>query len=174
MKLIPLYLIIGFALSAQAQNIKSTYDKFKDQTTVFTDGSRVRASKTSRIKTALGLRFFGYFRHPAQALKQNNDTFVLRFEYTGREWGFLKNNGLILILDGKERIDLGKPLHNGELAAGRYAGVNETMIYPISREELTKLASAEQVEMQLGSFEGEMDKRAIGLMKNLLKAGTVQ
>lgn len=141
-------LILLLAIPTFAQ-VKTDYDKFKDQTIV--------ASETVRLgKRNDGLSMAVKGLHKGEKLLTGDLHSYLVFWSSSPSWRFLNSRDLIFLADG-ERISLGKGSHSGDVSGSHYVHVTETLIYNITREDLEKLAKAASVEMKLGYIETKLD-----------------
>lgn len=99
-----------------------------------------------------------------------NDRFVallLRSESEG--WRFLGGAPDVdLIVDGAERMHLGKAMVGGQVTVRVLVGVEEDMVVPLTFDQLQHIANAQQVEMQLGSAEFALRPATIDVLRELV------
>jgi hypothetical protein len=153
-------LILLLAVPCYSQ-ITTRYDKFKDASiTTFSDG-------WVHAKTAhdgVRLKFYAYYTHPGQV--KRDEQYWLMFSNYCRLDCMGRGNNLIFLVDGN-RMALG---------AGQYGlenlraplGLQERLLYSISREELDSIANAKEVSFQLGKFETELSEKQKAGIKELL------
>lgn len=164
----PMKTILMLLLTVTAvysQDVKTSYDKFKDRTqVVFTKGRAVDDDRKSYwLWVAAG------FSYPGTTLKEPADSFLVQFTSSSGSWRFLKSHNLILLADGKS-YDLGAGKHDGDIRSSRWVTVSETISYAFNREQIEAIANAKKVELQLGGFEGYFDDKTLAKFKELLAA----
>ncbi|PYS99092.1 MAG: hypothetical protein DMF63_13565 [Acidobacteria bacterium] len=147
-----LLLILLFVVPCYSQATTS-YDKFKDQTTVSAESVHIGGRLHLEVK--------------AIQRKPDATQYYLVFRQVSRSWVFLKSHGLIFLADA-DRIDLGDGQHEGK-TNGHYGGVTEIMIYPIQREDLETLVKSPSLEMKLGPVEAKLDEKGKKGMKDVLE-----
>lgn len=139
-------------------DIKTEYDRFRDETTIST------GRRSIDTKSTLILKVEAYCIHKGQT-KASPEVMGLTFYSTSSHWKFLRNNTLNAVVDG-ERIQFGEAAAKDSRLA-RYSGVNEVLDYELTPEQLRKLANATSIEMQLGSVEFQLKDKFIQALKDL-------
>jgi len=141
-------LLIKLSLGAQTpQDIKTTYDKFKDVTTV--SGTRLfEHFKTSTVSVGIGV----VLQVSGNKIVEPNKLDLIFMEFDD----FTKNSDgeWWAIADG-ERIRLGKILATSKpvLSTGSLTIKQHYGVTTVSSEVFRKLAKANKVEMKIGTFE---------------------
>lgn len=159
-----LLLLFALVLSASAQKLSTTYDKFKDVTTI-------RAKDAEIVGSPKGgyVRFNVLARYPGQT-KATPDHVLLVFQSHSREWRFLRSNMLILLVDG-EAYDVGRPTRDSGIDTGRYtSGVWEHLYYRLPIGDAERIAKATNVEMQLGPMEAKWKPDNIAILREVVNA----
>jgi hypothetical protein len=150
-RLMLLPLVLLFTVSALSQtrqpgDITSTYDKFKDLTTVSLFFMPVPTEHYERL--VLGV----YFIYPGTTLKQNVSQVTLLLRSNSEQWKFLhEDERELIILADDERIPLGSIERiQGEITSG---GVAEFLGINLAASTFEKIVKAKKVEAQLGTVE---------------------
>ena len=135
------------------KKIESSYDKFKDQTTV-----SVKYLSPLPALSPVRLDIVAAFLYPGKTVTKPSIV-ALWFQSSSKNWQFLQQRQLLVIADG-ERIDLGEAERVDSKVnssrAGRYSSgvsVSELVGKMVSLETFLKIAKAKSVEMRLGSVE---------------------
>ncbi len=148
---------------------KVQYDKFKDQTRIFS--GFFPASKSSLyIMTNRMISIGSAFFFDGQMLIKAPSEFYILFETSGGDWAFLKDHHFYAIADG-ERMDLGDGEHDGDVKLG---GVSEYLIYKLTSENFHKIASAKKLEIKIGQYETELKDDTIQSFKNIESLAVVK
>lgn len=146
MKHLILSALLIFAQTRQPGEIKATYDKFQDTSTVTLYYMPVPTEKFERL--VMG----AYFTHAGLSLKEAPPNVTLLFRSNSDGWKYLRRHqrGLILMVDD-ERIPLGSIERvEDEILSN---GVIEYLGVVVSRSTFEKIANAKKVEAQLGRTE---------------------
>lgn len=139
--------------AARQGQIEEQYDQFRDECswhlwamTVYAEPpSTLSGSRELQIGAAATLYGPAHPERPGQAF------LGLIFVSTSKSWWFLESSRTVdFILNGTERLHLGRATHDGDVG---YGYVAETMIVPITFEQLEQLASAEVAQGQLGTIQ---------------------
>lgn len=147
--------------SAKSAQFETSYDKFKDETTV---RSKRYAFVVSGPKVSGGLSFTAEFSFKGQRLSVPVDRAYLTFVSYSGSWVFLDDQHLIALVDG-ERIDLGNGNRNGSLfGLGR---VQEVLLFDVPYAALVKIANGTKVEMQLGPDEFPLKDSHLAALRDL-------
>ena len=139
-----------------------TYDKFKDisiVSVVFVTSGTARLMVTGSMylmEASFGFR--------GQELNSSVDTFYLAFDHTGKEWDFLRNRDLYLIIDG-ERVSFSDGHHDGKVGGG---GISERLLFEIPRDTFTKIATAKSVELRVGSYQTKLKDEHLQAFRDLM------
>jgi hypothetical protein len=147
------YLLLAITLllwqSPQEQKVTSSYDRFKDTTTVssvyeftrFTNGQDVRFVKVRAVCSYLGER-------PSVTVRK----IVLGFQVVSYRWQFLpaQTTSLIILVDKVKVFD-----GHAELIAHDVAGdaMAETIAADIERPIMDQMVKGKLAEIQIGSVE---------------------
>lgn len=123
------------------------YDKFRDESRVAVGPFDI--SDLLRGARIYSLKMTARFIYDGQRLNGSAEDFALLFSSRSKEWKFLKNRELYMLIDG-ERISIGEAEHDGDVELR--SGVSEFMFFPISSEVFKRLASARQVEFKIGRW----------------------
>lgn len=143
------------------QSTKTTYDKFRDEITLRVGPDYVDI-KGSRLEVAL------YVSSKGQKLSRQELIIGLAVYSSTRTWRFLSDDYLIILLDGK-RLEIGKPIAKDSRLA-RYTGVDESLSFRLSEDDLRAISNAKQVEMQIGSTEFKLREKFIKRLAGLVLA----
>lgn len=138
------------------------YDKFKDETRVAVGPFSISDS-LQNTRGFLSLRMTIRFYHAGRELKQPADDFALLFRSYSREWRFLKNHDLFMLVDG-ERIAVGNSDYDGDVERN---GVSEFMLYSLSPDLIRRLAGAKQVEFKVGRVEIKLNEEHLQAIRDL-------
>lgn len=138
------------------------YDKFKDETRVAVGPFSISDS-LQNTRGFLSLRMIIRFFHAGRELKQPADDFALVFHSDSREWRFLKNHDLYMLVDG-ERIAVGEADYDGDVERD---GVSEFMRYSLSPDLIRRLAAAKQVQLKIGRVEVELKDEHLQAFRDL-------
>lgn len=156
-------LLLTFALSVFLQsNLTTKYDRFREETSVSTGTEYVDMKSAGRLEVV------AYFSHKGAGKSSDGLLIGLAFYSSSAHWRFLRDNRLIAIVDG-ERVDFGDPVVK-DSRLGRRVGVVESLAFDLERADLSKLASASRVEMQLGTVEFKLKDSFLRKLKELATA----
>ena len=156
---LPLVLLLSSIASAQA--LKTKYDRFKDETTVYVGPNYVDIDGP-RLEVAFYVGYAG--TKPAR----DRMTIGMAVYSSTREWRFISDDNLIVLVDGK-RLEIGKPISKDSKLA-RTRGVDESMAYKISEEQLITISKAEKVEMQIGRTEFALKQSFVRVLRELAES----
>jgi hypothetical protein len=146
----------------QATPLRYRYDRFENRT-------RVAAFLTSTVgnSTAPPVMVMALFDHPDSALSTSTAEIVFGFSAAGssryRDWTFLRDDDLALVLDGSTRIHL-EGVRRGSVGGGVIA---ETVLVPIPESDLTRIVHSTRIEGRVGPVEFVLDSASIGRLKSL-------
>lgn len=154
-----LILTILAVLLVSQSDLKPKYDRFRDETTVSTGLQYVDMKSPGRLETA------AYFSYKGQAKASNGLIIGLAFYSSSSHWRFVEHDDLIALIDG-ERLEFGNPIVKTS-RLGRRTGVDESLSYKLTRSDLNKIASAQQVEMQIGTVEFKLTGKFLNKLKDL-------
>ena len=162
-----LLLILAFAVSFSAQtvtekiakvekpkDIESSYDKFKDITTVYIKGIVFETKGNRWGMYSIGLQ--AAFVVPGEKVTKDVDSFKLMFYSTGSQWHWLRDSRLIILADG-EHMDFGQGERDSRI---NNSTVSEFVFFTLTRTQFEKLVNAKSVELQIGTFEGNITNRS--------------
>ncbi|MBK7803731.1 MAG: hypothetical protein IPJ55_13900 [Chloracidobacterium sp.] len=152
------------------KDVSFTYDKFKDVSRVQVKGVSFGTKDNRTGIYSIGVE--AYFDVPGQSLTDNVETFYILFRSFNRDWLWLHDSNLIMLIDGK-RTDLGP------------ASMTETCRWAVSMngcglrfrvETYERIVHANTLELQLGAFAGEITNRTLARttrkLKELLEVST--
>jgi hypothetical protein len=151
--------------AAIAVNITSSYDRFKDETTVSLGKIRVFGTSYTPVKFGIAqFDVFGGFVCRGQQICKP-DQVALAFSALEAYWEFrdFNNRNLILILDG-ERVPVG--MVSQQEFNVPYVGNEERLGVILPYDVFRKIAMAQKVEAQLGRLEFSLNEKQLeGLSK---------
>lgn len=142
------------------------YDKFKDLTVIQSPSMLVFPSQKGSgpiVELQASCGFTG--REP----KKGAVVLIFSFYSKSRDWSFLNSHAGIALADDA-RIKLGEGDRRGSVIAGSI--VRETINFDVTLDTMAKLGTAENFEVQVGSFEGVVEKWDRTTIPDLLKACT--
>jgi hypothetical protein len=93
-----------------------------------------------------------------------SEDFALLFRSRSKEWQFLKNHEMYMLIDG-DRVSLGEAEYDGDIER---SGVSEFMGYLIPRDLFERLSSARQVELKIGRWEVALKDEHLQAFRDLL------
>lgn len=137
-------LLLFLPLVGSGQSLKTKYDKFRDETTVYAGPDYVEMGARP-VEVAV------YVGYKGQTAAREGMIIGLAVYSSSSEWRFLDNDSLIVLADGK-RLDIGKPISK-DSKIDRRGGVDESLAYKISESDLVTMSRATKVEMQIGHVE---------------------
>lgn len=143
-------------------DLKTKYDRFRDETTVSIGPDYVDMKSPGRLEAA------AYFSHKGKTASAEGLIVGLAFYSSSKHWRFLDDDRLIAMADG-ERVDLGRPTTK-DSKLGRYVGVDESLSFALTREGFHTLARASKVEMKLGRVEFGLKDKFLKRLKELESA----
>lgn len=150
-----------FVLPVTAQKLSTDYDKFKNLTRVSGKSwEYVNADKGRPLRVNLYVFFKGE-KQTGEA-----DAAMLVFRSASSDWEYLKNNLLIILVDGA-RLDIGRAIRDSSIGKN---GVTETLMYAMPFADAQRLADASKVEVQIGRFEGTFTNDAHKMVRAVVKA----
>jgi hypothetical protein len=151
--------------SAHAVGFKTVYDKSERRTTVEIDPRT--ADPAMDVGNDIVLTAF--FRFTGEELKAPVKTATLRFSSDSRDWRFIPNRALTILVDG-ERISFPNGGRAGRLADPPDRVRIENMLYfGISRDELAQIAHGQVVEMKLGNRSFKLSSTQRAVLQDLLE-----
>lgn len=148
-----LLLLTLFALPSLAQEVKTSYDKFKDVTTV-TYKDRIQFNHFYVLATFKG-----------QERTDGTYWIIFTSPYTVRDH-YDRRASLVFLADG-ERVTFNVPRYDLERNT---QGLEERLYYTTNKDDLAKIANAKEVEFQLGRIVAKLsDKQKKGILEVLEK-----
>ncbi len=143
--------------------IETSYDKFKDRTTVETNYMRVAGSDWNSNPLEIAARL----NYPGQTPSKPRLA-ILYFYSATKTWRFKTEPTVLLLVDG-ERVDLGKAvLMDQDIHADRYSvSVREYLGVAVPFSTFEKIAGASSVEMQLGEIEFGLSDKVLATFREL-------
>lgn len=178
-KLLPL-ILIAFSISAFGQTKPkmirvegpppkpvASYDKFNDRTTV--ESAELRPEITNDYAILLP-RFSAQITlvYAGQQMRRDQDDALLVIRTASKDWMFLRNNDAIIIADNR-KIYLGQASRSGRVFTG---GVSESLGYRLNIADMTALAKASSVELQVGIVQAKVKDADLVVFKDILAAAT--
>lgn len=148
------------------KDVMMVYDKFKDLTTVKSKQFVSKALKTSHTKSS-SIGVIGAFQFPGEAMTGEADYIWLYFDTSNYDWTYLDNHNLIVIADNI-RVDVGDGIREAPVGSAGIGLVSEKLSYKLTRSDYAKIVNARTVEIQLGPFEGTIEKSGIAKLRNIL------
>jgi hypothetical protein len=139
------------------------YDRFRDETTIFTKPQVVQKpglflsaladAAGSETSAPMIVMLSGVIYNGARD-PNVTDELVIAFQISANAWRQLKSDHEVRVLfeDG-EVIKLGKAKYEGDIQQRSSLITKETMIVPIERANLARLASAKLVRVQIGRMD---------------------
>lgn len=152
-------LILALLLLFPQGELKTKYDRFRNETTVSIGPDYVDMRSPGRLEAAAYINYKGDTPTPEGLI------IGLAFYSSSSNWRFIDNDHLFALVDG-ERLDLGKPITK-DSKLGRRVGVDESLSFSLTREDLHKLTQASKVEMQLGRVEFRLKDKFLKRLKDL-------
>ena len=146
---------------------KVTYDKFHDVTLISADSQKLKANGPYRALFDAHFSLWSYLWGKEPIVNAN--TFSLYFYSDSSTWLFMKHHGLILLVDG-QKGDFGEGSWDGNVGMH---GVSETIKFHLTRSDILAISKAQNVEFQLGGFEGEFSDADRQLFKNVIEMATI-
>lgn len=95
-----------------------------------------------------------------------DSVYLIGFLTASKEYRFLKSNNLTITADG-QKVVLGKARRFYQKGI---SSVQELLLYKITRAQLMKVAKAEKISIQLGSYSGGISSESLMFINNLLNA----
>jgi len=154
-----LLFVLAFVPFQKAGQIDTTYDRFKDRTTVETDYMRVAGSDWNSNPLEIAARFVC----SGQKITQPEHVVLFFYTKTTHDWPFKTEPGLIAIADG-ERLNLGKTTFmDGDARFNGYDSIyfHQYLAIVVPFETFRKIKNAGTVEMQLGEREFTLNKTVL-------------
>jgi endonuclease YncB( thermonuclease family) len=93
-----------------------------------------------------------------------DSVYVIGFLTASKEFRFVKSGSLIITADS-QKIALGKWRR---YAKQGNSSVAELLLYKISRAQIMKIAKAERISVQIGTYKGALSSESLMLINNLL------
>lgn len=141
--------------------IKTKYDRFEDQTTVYIEGKRVLGGFLSDLTMGASISYRG------QKASLPKDVLIFFKSSNTEDWRFLHDveRELYVLADG-ERLPLGTMTRTDStvLTGGR---VSEEIGTLISSEQFLKIIQARKVEMKLGRYQFELKEEHLEALRDL-------
>ena len=100
----------------------------------------------------------------AKEAKEEKEFFGMGCRSEGDKQSFKNSNHLTFSTDGK-KMNFGKALHTGMQTDKRF---NEMMVFFLDRNSVTKIAAANNVQIKIGDFSGEMPSNFHSMIKHLV------
>ena len=150
-----LLMTASYAQTTTSKDLEVEYDKFKDSTTV-----------TLKLPIMEGLLLVLIDSFSGKKRLSMPDNVLTTFMSVSDQKQFYISHSWIILADD-ERIRLGDGLYTGGTTASSRA--TEVILYPVSQENLKKIANAKKVEMQLGSKEFALTESQITSFKEFYK-----
>jgi hypothetical protein len=146
----------------RATPLRYRYDRFENRT-------RVAAFLTSTMGTSKAppVMVMALFDHPDSVL--STPTSEIHFGFSAasssrdRDWTFLRDDDLALILDESTRIRL-EGVRRGSVRGGVIA---ETVLVPIPESDLARIVQSRRIEGRIGPVEFVLDSAAIVGLKSI-------
>ena|ERR1044071_1536200 len=153
--------LLLIALTANAQRLTTTYDRFEDRTTVNTPDQTVQSSN----RPGELLTITAFFTCPGRA-GNVIDQFGLYLILTGRQTSDITNTRLNILLDGKRTV-----LARATDREARFEDkiTAEFLAFAIPLPLLKQIAHAKKIEMRLGVSEFRLGDRLSSDVAVLLK-----
>src|SRR5438874_1391008 len=92
------------------------------------------------------------------------ETFYIGFDYSGKEWEFLKERDVYALVDG-ERMKFGEAARDSDINLG---SVKEVLSIAVGADAFEKIANAKVVEMKLGDREFKLKAEHLQAFHDLL------
>ncbi|MEO6587797.1 MAG: thermonuclease family protein [Pyrinomonadaceae bacterium] len=115
----------------------------------------------SRPKVVCGI---AYVTGKQKDGKEEKEFFGMGCRAESDKQSFKESNQLTFTSDGK-KLSFGKAIHLGIQTDKRF---NEMMVYFLDRNAVTRIASANKVEIKIGSYSGAMSANFHSMIKNLV------
>lgn len=153
------------------QQFKTSYDKFKDLSR-FRTGYMPLANTNGREVYTDATHFGVAIECAGEKVPCASPRPALYFAARSKDWRFIQNYSLIALADG-ERLVFEHVSRGGEVdkGSGVYSSVSviEYILADMSQEQLSKMASAKDVEFQLGSYEYKLTPAEITVLGEAVK-----
>ncbi len=107
-----------------------------------------------------------FYFYKGDKTKIEDSLYLVGFVVTSKEYKFAKSNNLTITADS-QRVILGKAKR---FFRQNNAYVEELLIYKITRAQLMKIAKAERIGVQIGSYSGVISNESLMFINNLLNA----
>jgi hypothetical protein len=151
--------------TASGQPVKTSLFATYDRVRGTTDVAIPIFYKVPMLGPAVGLTIHAF--HPDTSFTDPLSRVLVVFESTSGTqtdgWRFLKNNDLVLLLNGTERIAL-EGAHDGDVGS---ILIKEVIAFRMSAAELQRVASARTVEGVLGSWRFELKPDEIAKVREM-------
>ena len=115
----------------------------------------------SRPKLVCGA---AYMTGKPGAEKQEKELFGIACKSESEKQSFKNSNQLLFTIGGK-KITGGKAIHLGKQSDKRF---NELMVYFLDRDGFTKIAAANNVQIKIGGFSGDLPENFHTMLKHLV------
>jgi hypothetical protein len=144
--------------------LTAKYDKSENRTTVQIDP---RAAKPV-MELGDDIVLTAFFRYAGQELREPVESAALRFSSDTRNWRFIPNRELVVLVDG-ERISFVNGGRLGRLYEPPSRVQIDNMLYfGISRDDLSKIAGGRVVEMKLGNKSFKLSAVQLDALRELV------
>jgi hypothetical protein len=150
--------------NAPKPKIDSTYDKFQDRTTLVLDAGNLTTGGYDITNIIFVCNVQGQQTH-GQA---PSDCAIVVKQLSHGSWKFQSSRSLNLILDGKERMNLGQMLNMSEPHPITSDAVKEEVIVSVSLNAIIRMSAADKIEIQAGAVEFEMTDTQISALKTFI------
>jgi hypothetical protein len=83
----------------------------------------------------------------------------MTFQQTSQRWQYLGDTELNLILNGSDRLALGRALRTGRINTSGGVSVTEVLAVPLTPEQAVRIATADSVEGEIGHTQFKLQPR---------------
>lgn len=154
-----LLLFVPISAAAQESRLIREYDRFEDRTRYWTTPTYLSS----------GLKFAATFSFKGKGAGHQIEGFSLVFSSTSRDWQYLKDSRLYLLIDGVS-VGLGSAkARDGDVEVGdRSVQVKEDLEFSVALQTLETISKAKSVEMRLGKSEFKLRSYVLSDIGELL------
>lgn len=163
MKCLALVLVLVTGSLSPAQNVKSSYDKFKDLTNVETEKYSIGWAKNYRILVP-EMEMVAVMQCPGKRAVCGPRNVGLIFIAHTSDWQMSRHTQGILLIDG-QRAPLGAASYDGQVLS--VDDLREYISFNIKPSLVKQLARAKKVELQLGNYEFDIPYDNLGVFEEL-------
>jgi endonuclease YncB( thermonuclease family) len=143
--------------------LRTGYDPEKDIGFIYTPGIFLDFPGGGFLRKTESRIFYAYKGSKANV---EDNVYVIGFLTSSKDYKFLKSNNLTIIADA-QKINLGRARRFFRKDPGL---VYELMVYKVTRAQLLKIAAAEKIAVQLGSYSGTISPDSLMYLNNLMNA----